>query len=219
MRLFLQLVLLIGTSLPAQKAPVVSITGTVVDSNGKAVSGARIAHIADLYASVEADASGRFSVQTNRPAIVIRKPGYVSRFFRTDRALPAQVTLDAATPRPVCEPVRIPGMKESSQRDIDYTTVFETIETPDGPRSIRHGNGPLWSSGQPFYELVWSSVEYTEVMYASWIVDARGKTAGGRYWRYFGRVGESSDYEGVNLATAEIFNRKMDGDCSKKLQP
>ncbi len=165
------------------------------------------------------DTSGRFSTQTDGPAIVVRKPGYVSRFLRVDRPLPESIILETAKPRPGCEPVTIPGMKETSQQDIDYTAVYKTITTAAGPRSIVNGRGPGWSLGQPSDELVWASVEYKEVVYASRVVDAQGRTAEGKYWRYFGRPTESSQYQDVDKATAEIFNRRMDGDCSKKPQP
>ena len=211
-----------GCVLLAQSGSPILLEGKVTDASGKPIPGAQIAHISDSFdrsAYVETDASGRFSSQTSRPAMVIRKLGYVSRFFRTDSPLPEPIVLETAQPRPVCEPVTIPGMKEVFEQTTEYTAASETITTADGPRSLTNRRGPFWMYWQPINELVWTSVEYKEVMYASYILDAQGRTAEGRYWRYFGKIGESSQYQDVDKAAAEIFNLKMDGDCSKKPQP
>jgi hypothetical protein len=92
----------------------------------------------------------------------------------------------------------MPGVKVSKQiHDVDSGERDHGVETSEGPRVIKHGSGPTWSSGLPEDFDVWRSVKYDEVVYAIGafaIIDARGQLANEKWWRYLGKGGESAFY-------------------------
>jgi hypothetical protein len=45
------------------------------------------------------------------------------------------------------------------------------------------------------------------------VIDARGKTAGGKLWRYVGTFGESASYYEVDPRDAALPDRFLDGAC------
>jgi hypothetical protein len=59
-------------------------------------------------------------------------------------------------------------------------------------------------------------VEYSEVMYSSGLIDARGRMPDGTFWRERTAFGEATHYWGVDRETAELLNRLIDGDCHKE---
>jgi hypothetical protein len=45
------------------------------------------------------------------------------------------------------------------------------------------------------------------------ILDARGTTPSGKFWRYLGFLGESAFYHDADEPTARILDRVIDGAC------
>lgn len=113
----------------------------------------------------------------------------------------------------------MPGVNVSGQgQDIDYGARGYYVDTPQGPKGIRHGSGPMWSFGTPPDRDVWRSVKYEEVVHdvgGLTIIDARGQLPNGDRWRYLGKFGESASYSDVDEATAEILDKFLDGACIK----
>jgi len=132
-----------------------------------------------------------------------------------------RVVLQAAKPIPACKPAEIPKVVVTEGQDIDYTMRVETVNTPEGKRSIMIGTGPTWSWGIPNSADFWNSVEYFEVTSEvpgapTWTVNARGRTSEGAYWRYSGILGQSKSYFGVSKQAAEILDLVFDhADCPK----
>jgi hypothetical protein len=58
------------------------------------------------------------------------------------------------------------------------------------------------------------SEEAREDLLYPWL-DARGKTADGKLWRYLGKIGESVHYRGLPPEQAALFDRILDGACLK----
>jgi hypothetical protein len=208
------------------------VTGLVVDPDGRPLSGVRVDHHENRRKTVVTDSDGRFQLQTKAPALVLRKVGYRSHFIRTLAAKQARIVLEPfpGTPRfcsveSPCESIvgwqakfcfpKVEGVETSKQgRDIDYGIRYYSIpKTGDDAIEIMHGAGPVWSRGIPLDEDVWESVEYAEVGYAQDILDARGRTADGKRWRYLGRSGESASYHDVDEGLARILDRVLDGVC------
>ncbi len=213
-----------------------TIEGLVVDPQGKPVSGVRVDHYENRSQAVVTDSDGRFQLQTEVPAVVLRKAGYRSQFIRTSAAEQARIVLEPAESpgRPKfcsadsrCESIvgweaefcfpKVAGVEASRQgRDIDYGIRFYSIKSRNGRVGITHGSGPLWSLGIPVNTDVWKSVEYAEVTYAQdgmVILDASGRTADGKRWRYLGRLGESASYSDAREDAARILDRVLDGMC------
>jgi hypothetical protein len=114
----------------------------------------------------------------------------------------------------------MPGVKVSKQiHDVDSGERDHGVETSEGPRVIKHGSGPTWSSGLPEDFDVWRSVKYEEVVYAIGafaIIDARGQLANEKWWRYFGKGGESAFYGDLDESPAKtLLDRVLDGACLK----
>ena len=209
---------------------------TVVDPNGKPIPDVHIDHTGNMRQAFVTEADGRCQLQTKAPALVLRKPGYSDYLVRTATAGTIRIALKQAerlrTP-PACSangsyvsiagwraefcfPL-IPGMKLNPQgRDVDHGIRVYTVETPEGPRSIQHGSGPMWSFGTPTDTDVWGSVEYEGAMYPYgkvFIVDARGRNAEGKRWRYLGKFGESASYRDADAVVARMLNGVLDGMC------
>jgi hypothetical protein len=214
------------------------IFGSVVDVEGKPVAGARVEHSNDHLQDHETDSQGRFELDTRAPALVIRKIGFRSELVRAKEATEERVTLQRLSETrvfPPCSDVGryqgidgwgasfvfpiTAGVKASKQgQDVDYGQRNYYVETKQGPKGIMHGSGPLWSFGLPFDPDVWRSVRYEEVRYevgGLTIIDARGEFPNGRRWRSLGKFGESASYSDVDLATAKILDKLLDGACLK----
>ena len=187
-----------------------TISGVVVDASGKPVQGARIDH-GDSRTGNLTGAEGRFEFVTTTPAVVVRKTGYQSHFMRTENAVGVQIVLEPAHPFPACTLDAMPKHTVKTGEDIDYTSTATIIDTKEGHAAIACGNGPFWSSGIPDDSLVWESVEYSESVTSDYggIVDARGKTRDGKYWRYRGIFGSSCSYSKVDQITAAALDCLM----------
>ena len=94
--------------------------------------------------------------------------------------------------------------------DVDYTAIWFYIETKDGPKGILSGSGPSYSWGAPIDSNVWTSIEYSELMYESGMIDASGHTADGKYWRSRTKFGSAAQYYKVTQETAEQLDCVMD---------
>ena len=222
------------------------VSGVVVDASGNPIRGARVDHSARYYAPLRTwwgthgrespitDSSGRFSITTRAPALVIRKAGYRSVRVQVHGRSALRVTLHEITNAfpsvregtncetldgwhtLFCFPKRPQIVAVRPFRDIDFRARTIVIRTEAGPKEMMHGVGPDWSSGVPNNEEVWGSVTYGESVYNYGnfeLVDARGSTAGGNVWRYFGRKGESAEYRDVDAAAARLFDQIIDGVC------
>ena len=216
------------------------IVGVVVDQDGKPVAEAYIGHTDDRRQAHKTDADGKFVLDTKAPAVVIRKTGYRSEVVRTKEASDVQIRLQKSNAIfHVCtnggqyqrlegwgasfQFSKVPGIKASRQgQDIDYGIRSYYIDTKQGPKGIRHGSGPLWSSGEPLDSDVWRSSNYEETTYeigVYTIIDARGQFPDGTRWRNLGKLGESASYGNVDEETAKILDRFLDGACLKPGTP
>lgn len=230
--------LLFGQGLTPREASLLAretqqVSGTVSNSAGVPISGAAIQHLGRLNSEVITDSNGHFEFSTRVPAFVIWKVGYGGALVRTDDAHAIQVTLqrsDAEIPacssKSVCASAgwgtvfcfaKINGVTISKQiNDIDYGERIYSIRLEHERQTMTHGGGPMWGAGLPFDEDVWSSVEYSEKSYrygAGVIVDAKGKSASGKFWRSIGRFGETATYRDVGQESAALFDRLLDGIC------
>jgi hypothetical protein len=209
------------------------VSGVVMDSSDQAIEGAYVENTGSPRA-ITSDASGHFRLSTRAPSFVVRKEGYNSVFVRTTSTNPVVVTLTESrysAPRcpnkSACDSVagfgarfcfpRIEGVKVSKRvNDVDYGQRTFSVRTKHGRGTISYGSGPQWSLGWPPDEDVWRSVEYSERIYAAKgaeVLDARGKTADGKLWRYLGTFGESASYEGVDAESAALLDKVLDGFC------
>jgi hypothetical protein len=186
------------------------ISGVVVGASGKPVQGARIDH-GDSRTDHLTGVEGRFEFVTTTPAVVVRKTGYQSHFMRTEDAVGVRIVLEPAHPFPACTLGAAPKHIVQTGQDNDHTSTATIIETKEGEAAIVCGNGPFWSSGVPGDSFVWESVEYSESVTSDYggVVDARGKTLDGKYWRYRGILGSSCSYSKVDQTTAAALDCLM----------
>jgi hypothetical protein len=183
----------------------------------------------------QTDKEGRFVLDTRAPALVIRKTGFRSELVRTKDATGVRVTLQKLSETrvfPKCSSngryvgiegwqasfqfPEISGIKASKQiRDSDYGARNYYTDARNG---IRHGSGPMWSTGVPLDHDVWRSVKYEEVTFdvgGQTIIDARGELPDGTRWRSLGRLGESASYSDADETSAASLDRFLDGACLK----
>jgi hypothetical protein len=197
------------------------ISGTVKDSSGKPIEGVRIDHtgkqvvvgppeIPPSPEEVRTDSEGHFRVETNVPAIIIRKPGYESERVRLTGDAELRITLIRIRSTSRCRLSAQPTYKTKDANDIDYTAKWFYIETKDGPQGIISGSGPMYSWGAPANEKVWTSTEYSEFMYENGVVDASGRSADGKYWRLRSIFGSAAQYYNQTRETAEQLDCVMD---------
>ena len=231
--------LLCGQYRELLRSEAITLTGIVVDPDGKPIPGVRIDHHGNLTQTILTSADGTFELQTKAPALVLRKEGYRSYFVRTSATMQAKIVLDrdqsAGTPRlcppnPHCGSIegwgarfcfpRISGVQLSPQgHDIDYGIRNYIVKAENGPVAIMHGSGPTWSFGTPVDPDVWKSIQYNEVTYVIdklVILDARGRTSNGTRWRYLGKFGESASYSGADEDAARLLDRVLDGMCIRR---
>ena len=208
------------TCLAAQFVLAATISGTVRDTSGNPVENARIDHtermvvvslLVDPFPNeVRTDANGRFRVTTSAPAIVVRKPGYVSERISVNDGEEKQLVLQRFTSYARCKQSSSPKVKTKKTGDVDYTATWFYIQTKDGPKGILSGSGPSYSGGAPNSPDVWNSKEYAEVMYETGMIDASGHTSDGKYWRSMSKFGAAAQYYNVNRETAELLDCVMD---------
>jgi len=214
-----------------------TISGVVVDTSGKPLVGFRVDHRG--FGWYEAGADGKFQFDTRAPAVVFRKPGYNSYYLRTASASEVRVVLEQAVShggpagcpnnamcasigswgRRFCLPLLREVEVADHAPDVDYQTRSYYIDTPKGRVGIVHGSGAMWSLGDPMDQDVWSSVEYHETVFTvdnRRIVDARVRTAAGKYWRFLGQLGETASYRDADADAARILDRVLDGMCLRQ---
>ena len=100
--------------------------------------------------------------------------------------------------------------------DIDSGERVYTVETPEGPKPVAHDAGAMATFGIPADKAVWKSVEYEGATYKNGeevFVDARGRTADGKRWRYVGKFAESASYRDADDITAPVLDRVLDAIC------
>jgi hypothetical protein len=206
------------------------VSGFVVDPGGVPIPDAWVYHL-EGRASAKIDAQGRLDLTTRVPRVVIRKPGYESYILDTQRAKEVKLILRPISRNlPMCSRPdschslngsfcfpKVKGVKAHAPiSDIDYVAESFTV----GKKGIQHGSGFLWSFGSPFDEDVWAATNYREDSYTRMglgglvgIVDARGESPGGTYWRYLGHFSESASYSDVDQVTAALLDKVLDGVC------
>jgi hypothetical protein len=211
--------LLISVPLTAVGA---SISGTVKDASGNPIENARIDHTAKQLVvgpphsagkpsadEIRSGPKGHFHVVTEVPAIVIRKPGYVSQRLRvTGRGVAGH--LGAHSINFTLQAFLAALFQVKDANDIDSTAKWFYIETRDGPQGIISGSGPMYSWGAPDNQKVWTSVEYTEFMDENGVVDASGRSADGTYWRLRTIFGAVAQYYKQTREAAEQLDCVMD---------
>ena len=100
--------------------------------------------------------------------------------------------------------------------DVDYSNYAVGYGKKKNRAWLQGIYGPHATSGQSPRE--WLSTS-SEVSQKTWKfadlegVDAKGKSANGNYWRYFGMPGESITYHDVPADAAAYFDRLSDGVC------
>ena len=202
-----------------------NISGTVTDVSGKPLEDVRIDHTGKLVVvsathlaiqpspdEIRTDADGHFRVVTGAPAIVVRKPGYESQRVRVTGERQVLITLRRITSASRCklsEPL-VFKTKKANDSDSDYTATWFYIETKNGPVGIISGSGHTYSLGAPSDHLVWTSDEYTEIMFENGIIDAAGHSADGKYWRSRTIFGAAAQYYNQSRETAEQLDCVMD---------
>ena len=78
------------------------------------------------------------------------------------------------------------------------------------------GVGLGWSHGVALDSDIWSSAEHVETVYqngAIRTIDGRGKTPGGKLWRFLGQFGETLSYRDVEPADGVTLDKLFDGAC------
>jgi hypothetical protein len=213
------------------------IVGVVVDLEGKPIAEANIDHTGDLQHAHQNDSEGRFELDTRAPALVIRKAGFRSVLMRTQNTTKVRLTLLKAGKDvfPTCTNTgsyegtggrgasfqfqKTPGVIAGQQgHGIDAAERSYYADTKQGRKGILHGIGPSWSFGIPIDRNVWRSVKYAETTFdagGSTIIDARGQFPNGNLWRELDKFSESASYSDVDVETAKILDRFLDGACVK----
>ncbi|HWZ31880.1 MAG TPA: hypothetical protein VNX18_11125 [Bryobacteraceae bacterium] len=120
-----------------------------------------------------------------------------------------QVTLQPVKPFK-CKVEPLPKVKTKKANDVDYTASWFYVETKNGPKGIISGQGSSYSFGAPGDRNVWASLDYFEVMLPNGVIDARGHSADGKYWRMQTRFGAAAQYYDVDQSTAEVLDCIMD---------
>jgi hypothetical protein len=200
-----------------------TIDGMVTDASGKPLEDARIDHTGkrvivvptDLAIKpspdeIRTDVEGHFRVTTDAPAFIVRKPGYESQRVRVSGDAQARVILQRIRSMSRCKLSVTPAFKTKAGNDVDYTATWFCIKTKRGRQGIISGSGPTYSLGAPSDLLVWTSVEYSEFMYDSGVVDASGLSADGKYWRQRSIFGAAAQYYNQTHEDAEQLDCVMD---------
>jgi len=209
--------------LAPQPSRAASISGKVTDAEGNPIEGVRVDHIgktvvvarADLKVApmpeeVRTNAVGDFNATTGSPAIVFRKAGYVSQRVLIVGDARMNISLQPIKSRSRCTQSLPIKVKTKEQNDIDYAATLYYIEAKDESPGILSGRGPMYSWGAPNDSYVWKSKEYAEVMYENGVIDARGESQDGKYWRSRTIFGAAARYDGVDRETADLLDCVMD---------
>jgi hypothetical protein len=198
-----------------------TVSGMVADGAGNPIEAARIEHLGAVLSPSRSghksesenwsvtDVNGRFQVTTNAPAIVIRKPGHTSQRLRVTGDQVLKVVL-APIDAPQCNVHPVPHWSTKKVNDVDYSALLYTVKTSQGKREIIASRGPLYSTGEPSDRDVWTSLDYYEVMCQNGVIDARGHSSKGEFWRKKATLGAAAQYYGVNAASARELDCVMD---------
>ena len=146
----------------AEPLTAATISGTVTDASGNPIKDVRIDHTGiavvvprpDLKFDpsrdeVRTDAEGRFRATTFSPAIVIRKPGYISQRLLITGDLQVEISLQRIAGVSQCKQSNHLNVKTKEVNDADYTATVYYIETKAGSPGILSGHGPMYSWGAP----------------------------------------------------------------------
>jgi hypothetical protein len=203
--------------------PGATIEGIVKDASGRPLENARIDHVGKMVVvaatdlaikpsadEIRTDAEGHFRVITSTPAFVVRKPGYESERIRVNGDQKLDVVLRPISSTSRCRLSPPPAFKTKAANDVDYSATWYYIPTKTGEQGIISGSGPTYSWGAPSDRDVWTSVEYSEFMYESGVVDATGHSADGKYWRIKSIFGSAAQYYNQTRETAEQLDCVMD---------
>jgi len=213
----------------------VRLAGVVTGSDGKPLGDVWINHTGAGVENLKTDLDGRFDIECFAPAIVFRKSGFQSKYWRVRADRMLDIVLTGPAPQlkacgkssrcvslkgfmsAFCLP-KVPGINVGEQgNDVDYGQRFFWVRTPRGEVGIQHAAGGMWGSGLPSDQDVWSARDYAEKSYVDLdgfgIIDARGKSADGKYWRVLGHVFETASYRNVSGQDAPLLDRVLDGAC------
>jgi hypothetical protein len=236
--------LLIGTVALAQPGEMtlllahpVRVSGIVADAIGNPIPGAMVAHSNLQGKPVETGADGRFTLETDAPAVVIQKPEYRSQRVETLGSQEIRVTLKHLSQAfPVCGETsswvgmdglifggfffrKIPGVKATRPKmDVDYLARTYSVAVLGKRYAVWHGTGPLWGGSEPSDELVWMSAQFEEVEYdvgGNYVVDARGVLPNGNRWHHLGSSDVSASYRDVPPEAAATLDKLLDSACWK----
>jgi hypothetical protein len=215
----------------------VLVSGTVIDSEGKRVQGARVDYARpdnQPESVVRSDSKGHFAVETTAKALVVRKAGFDGTFVSVSRKRRVKVVLrhsvspsvKACSAQVRCQQVDgwatslcIPeavGVPVTAERGDSYAVLRFSWKSSPGSPSLVHGVGPTWTVGLPSEQDVWQSEHYSEATVRRGfleLTDARGKRKHGGYWRYIGLPGESAGYRDVSAVEAQRLNQALDSIC------
>ena len=109
-----------------------------------------------------------------------------------------------------CQLSQPPAFQTKAANDVDYAATSYYIQTKAGTQGIISGSGPMYSFGAPSDEDVSTSVQYSEFMYESGVIDAAGHSADGKYWRSKSIFGSAAHYYNQTRETAEQLDGVMD---------
>jgi hypothetical protein len=213
----------------------VSMSGAIQDPSGHAVVDVEIRAGRSASEIVRADQDGRFTIRTDAPFIVFRKPGFESQRIRSVNTIEEMsVTLSPASRQlPVClASTECTGLPDGAFcfPKVQGIWVGNSFSGGDSMSrdfwsyrnrevNLRHDCcGYVSSDGLPVLGNIWDSVEYQETIYAVAglvILDARGKTSSGRSWRFLGRAGEYASYRSYDALLDEV----IDGVCIQIMHP
>ena len=209
-----------------------TVSGVVVDPSGNPIPNALIQHVDfNLFGGKVTDEHGCFQFRTWAETFVIRKGGFESaRVWSSDMHGARVILRPNRRPLPVrpsghrCKSLKggifcfpnVPGVAVGKQiQDVDYAQRAYCIQSPHGEECALHGLGPNWGPAIPYNSDVWGG-DYAERSYSyrgRLIIDARGKSTTGRYWRFLGGRGESLSYRDLDEASAALLDKVFNGVC------
>lgn len=213
------------------------VQGVVVDQKGRPISGAWVYQNHDHYSARMSDERGHFDLNTNSTVLVIRKAGFHSGILRASEAnLFSVVLLTTGRPKPypTCPAdgsaegiggifnFQIPASSGLKVSEVNYGVDSHSrsygADASKGTKGILHGIGSAWSFGFPSDQEIWSSTRYEETTFQIGrypIVDGKGQTKDGNWWRYLGWAGESASYSHMNEKAAKLLDQVLDSACLK----
>ena len=210
-------------------------TGQVVDQGGKPIARAHLYSPASRDRPVKTDALGRFQLDANVSQLLVRHEEYETRLMRVAGQTPVRIVLTPVhrkelrqcTPQDTCVSlgrslesfcfavptgVQVSGLASG----VDTVSREFRISIPGGSAVLRHSGGVLWGGGfvGSISSMVWQSVEYREQAYDTRdVLDARGQTPAGRFWREFTKLGDSALYMDVDADAAAQLDQVIDSAC------